>query len=216
VVSKGGLRVLVVEDDAFTRMTLVTVVTSLGHEVTGQAGTVVDAMDEARTSRPEVVLLDLDLGAGPTGIDAAYGLRGLFPDVGIVVLSSYADARVMGRRARPLPPGALFVSKRDLSDVQVLEDAIRGSLQADAPVVGPRGGVDFTDSKLELMRLVASGLSNDEIARRLWLTEPSVRRSITRLLRKLNIQSSDTRNARVQLTRAYNELAGQVVRDEQS
>jgi DNA-binding NarL/FixJ family response regulator len=216
VVSKGGLRVLVVEDDAFTRMTLVTVVTSLGHEVTGQAETVVDAMDEARTSRPDVVLLDLDLGAGPTGIDAAYGLRGLLPDVGIVVLSSYADARVMGRRARPLPPGALFVSKRDLSDVQVLEDAIRGSLQADAPVVGPRGGVDFTDSQLELMRLVASGLSNDEIARRLWLTEPSVRRSITRLLRKLNIESSDTRNARVQLTRAYNELAGQVVRDEQS
>jgi DNA-binding NarL/FixJ family response regulator len=214
VVSKGGLRVLVVEDDAFTRMTLVTVVTSLGHEVTGQAGTVVDAMDEARTSRPDVVLLDLDLGAGPTGIDAAYGLRGLLPDVGIVVLSSYADARVMGRRARPLPPGALFVSKRDLSDVQVLEDAIRGSLQADSPVAGPRGGVDFTDSQLELMRLVASGLSNDEIARRLWLTEPSVRRSITRLLRKLNIESSDTRNARVQLTRAYSELAGQVVRDE--
>jgi DNA-binding NarL/FixJ family response regulator len=172
-------------------------------------------MDEARTSRPDVVLLDLDLGAGPTGIDAAYGLRGLLPDVGIVVLSSYADARVMGRRARPLPPGALFVSKRDLSDVQVLEDAIRGSLQADVPVVSPRGGVDFTDSQLELMRLVASGLSNDEIARRLWLTEPSVRRSITRLLRKLNIESSDTRNARVQLTRAYNELAGQVVRDEQ-
>jgi len=215
VVSKGGLRVLVVEDDAFTRMTLVTVVTSLGHEVAGQAGTVVDAMDEARTSRPDVVLLDLDLGAGPTGIDAAYGLRGLLPDVGIVLLSSYADARVMGRRARPLPPGALFVSKRDLSDVQVLEDALLGSLQADVPVVSPRGGVDFTDSQLELMRLVASGLSNDEIARRLWLTEPSVRRSITRLLRKLNIESSDTRNARVQLTRAYNELAGQVVRDEQ-
>jgi DNA-binding NarL/FixJ family response regulator len=216
VVSTSGLRVLVVEDDAFTRMTLVTVVTSLGHEVTGQAGTVVDAMGAARTSRPDVVLLDLDLGAGPTGIDAAYGLRGLLPDLGIVVLSSYADARVMGRRARPLPPDALFVSKRDLGDVQVLEDAIRGSVQTDARVVNPRGGVDFTDSQLELMRLVASGLSNDEIARRLWLTEPSVRRSITRLLRKLNIQSSDTRNARVQLTRAYNELAGQVVRDEQS
>jgi DNA-binding NarL/FixJ family response regulator len=214
VVSTSGLRVLVVEDDAFTRMTLVTVVTSLGHEVTGQAGTVVDAMGAARTSRPDVVLLDLDLGAGPTGIDAAYGLRGLLPDLGIVVLSSYADARVMGRRARPLPPDALFVSKRDLGDVQVLEDAIRGSVLTDARVVNPRGGVDFTDSQLELMRLVASGLSNDEIARRLWLTEPSVRRAITRLLRKLHIESSDTRNARVQLTRAYNELAGQVVRDE--
>lgn len=212
--SEQSLRVLVVEDDAFTRMTLATVVTSMGHEVVGQVGTVVAAMDTARKARPEVVLLDLDLGPGPTGIDAAYGLGGLLPDVGIVMLSSYADSRVMGRRARPLPPGALFVSKQDLSDVDVLESAIRASVEGDGePHVG-RGNVDLTDNQLELMRLVASGLSNDEIARRLWLEESSVRRSITRLLRKLSIEPSDSRNARVQLTRAYNRLAGQPVSDE--
>ena len=213
VASGGAVRVLVVEDDAFTRMTLATVVASLGHEVVGQAGTVVEAMDTARKCRPDVVLIDLDLGAGPTGIDAAYGLRELLGDVGIVVLSSYADARVMGKRARPLPPGALFVSKRSLDDASVLDDAIKASVAGASKVPAMAPGVDLTDQQLELMRLVASGLSNDEIARRLWLTEPSVRRSITRVLRKLGIEPSDATNARVQLARAYTDLAGQSVRD---
>lgn len=211
--STGPKRVLIVEDDAFTRMTLATVVASLNYDVAGQAGTVVEAMDCARADRPDVALVDLDLGPGPTGIDLAHGLRNLLSDIGIVILSSYADARVMGKRARPLPPGALFVSKRDLSDASVLDEAITVSLTADAkaPVFSP--GVDLTDSQLELMRLVASGLSNDEIAGRLWVTEPSVRRAITRLLRKLEIEPSDARNARVQLARAYTDLAGQSVRD---
>ncbi|HAN71628.1 MAG TPA: hypothetical protein DCQ36_08585 [Actinobacteria bacterium] len=213
--SDARRRVLIVEDDAFTRAALVTVVTSLGHEVVGQAATVIAAMDAARATTPDVVLIDLDLGAGPTGIDAAYGLRGLLSDVGIVVLSSYADARVMGRRARPMPPGALFISKRDLSDLAPLDHAIQSAASGgvSSSEVAARAD-DLTDGQLELLRLVASGLSNDEIARRLWLTEPSVRRSITRLLRKLDIEPSDARNARVQLVRVYTQLAGQPVHDE--
>lgn len=207
------LRVVLVEDDAFTRMTLATVVESLGHQVVGQAATVVDAMDAARGARPDVALVDLDLGPGPTGVDVAHGLRGLLPEVGVVVLSSYADVRVMGKRARPLPAGALFLSKQDLGDSSVLDEAIRASVESDGADALPVVGVDLTDQQLELMRLVANGLSNDEIARRLWLTEPSVRRSITRILRKLDIASSDATNARVQLARAYTELAGRSVSD---
>ena len=213
MVGDGALRVLVVEDDAFTRMTLATVVESLGHEVVGQAATVVDAMDSARGAHPDVALVDLDLGPGPTGIDVAHGLRGLLPQVGVVVLSSYADVRVMGKRARPLPAGALFLSKQDLGDSSVLDEVMRASVEGDGAGVRPVAGVDLTDQQLELMRLVANGLSNDEIARRLWLTEPSVRRSITRILRKLDITSNDATNARVQLARAYTELAGRSVSD---
>lgn len=208
-----SLRVLVVEDDAFTRMTLATVVESLGHTVVGQAATVVEAIDCAREARPRAALVDLDLGPGPTGIDVAHGLRGLLPEMGIVVLSSYADIRVMGKRARPLPARALFMSKQDLADSAVLDKAMRASItgEGDGSWTGPR--VDLTDQQLEIMRLVASGLSNDEIARRLWLAEPSVRRAITRILRKLEIPATDATNARVMLARAYTDLAGRSVSD---
>ncbi len=208
-----SLRVLVVEDDAFTRMTLATVVESLGHVIVGQAATVVEAMDCARDTRPDTALVDLDLGPGPTGIDVAHGLRGLLPEMGIVVLSSYADIRVMGKRARPLPAGALFVSKQDLADSTVLDEAMRASITGEGDGSWTSFAVDLTDQQLEIMRLVASGLSNDEIARRLWLTEPSVRRSITRILRKLDIPTTDATNARVMLTRAYTDLAGRSVSD---
>lgn len=209
----GVLRVLVVEDDAFTRMTLTAVLESLGHEVVAQTAAVVDAMDSARKAKPDVALIDLDLGPGPTGIDVAHGVRGLLPQVGVVILSSYADVRVMGKRGRPLPADALFLSKQDLGDSRVLDSVIRASLFGGGSTVSLATGVDLTDQQLELMRLVASGLSNEEIARRLWLTEPSVRRSITRILRKLEIPTNDATNARVRLTRAYTELAGRSVSD---
>jgi DNA-binding NarL/FixJ family response regulator len=208
------LRVLLLEDDGFTRMSLAAVVTSLGHLVVGEAETVVQAMDFARCAAPNVAIVDLDLGVGPTGIDAAHGLRGVLPNIGIVVLSSYADPRVMGKRSRPMPIGARYLSKKELGDVGTLDESLRLSLHLEADSNSEDFGLKLSESQLEIMRLVASGLSNDEIARRLWLTEAGVRRSITRLLRKLNIESSDTKNARVQLTRAYNELAGQVLRDE--
>jgi two-component system, NarL family, nitrate/nitrite response regulator NarL len=208
-----GLRVLILEDDDFTRMTLAAVVSSLGHEVVGQAGTIVQAIDCARSASPDVAIVDLDLGVGPTGIDAAHGLRGVLPEIGIVVLSSYADPRVMGKRSRPMPAGARYLSKQDLGDASILDDALRASLVMEESSVTLLRHLDLSESQLEIMRLVASGLSNDEIARRLWLTEAGVRRAITRLLRKLGLESTKEVNARVLLTRAYAQLAGRAVSD---
>ena len=213
VVAAGGLRVLVLEDDDFTRMTLASVVASLGHDVVGQAGTIVEAIDCARDAAPDVAIVDLDLGVGPTGIDAAHGLRGVLPNIGIVVLSSYADPRVMGKRSRPMPAGARYLSKQELGDARTLDDAIRASLVMDEDPVIQTPHLDLSESQLEIMRLVASGLSNDEIARRLWLSEAGVRRAITRLLRKLNLEATKDVNARVLLTRAYAQLAGRAVSD---
>lgn len=209
----GGLRVLVLEDDDFTRMTLASVVASLGHDVVGQAGTIVEAIDCARDAAPDVAIVDLDLGVGPTGIDAAHGLRGVLPRIGIVVLSSYVDPRVMGKRSRPMPAGARYLSKQELGDAGMLDDAIRASLVLDDDSLLQTPDLDLSESQLEIMRLVASGLSNDEIARRLWLSEAGVRRAITRLLRKLNLEATKDVNARVLLTRAYAQLAGRSVSD---
>lgn len=54
-------------------------------------------------------------------------------------------------------------------------------------------------------------LSNDEIARRLWMTEAGVRRAITRLLRRFDLEATKDVNARVLLTRTYAQLAGKTV-----
>lgn len=210
---EGRLRVLLLEDDAFTSMTLAALVSSLGHQVIGPASSIVGAIDAARAQTPDTAVLDLDLGPGPTGIDAAHGLRAVRPAIGIVLLSSYLEPRIMGRRARTLPPGSLFLSKQDLGDSAVLERALLASVTIDGPVMSEPSGVDLSETQIEIMRLVSSGLSNEEIARRLWMTESGVKRAITRLLRRLGLDSSKDVNPRVLITRAYAELAGRAVGD---
>lgn len=210
VLGKSSFRVVLLEDDSFTLMTLAALVASSGHEVVDRASTIVQAIDCARREPLDVAIVDLDLGVGPTGIDAAHGLRAVAANIGIVILSSYAEPRLMGRRARPLPIGAQFLSKQELGDSATLDRAMQAAVDFDetaspgAPVSG------LTDTQIEIMRLVASGLSNDDIAARLWLTESGVKRAITRLLRKLGLEGG---NARVHLTRAYAQLAGRSVGD---
>lgn len=150
-------QVLVLEDDDFTRMTVSALLATLGHEVIGQAGTIVEAIDLARNHRPDVAVVDLDLGVGPTGIDAAHGLRAVHPTVGIVLLSSYADPRLMGKRSRPMPPGSRFVTKQDLADAAMLDEALHASLNDALDPDAFVTSVDLSETQIEIMRLVASG-----------------------------------------------------------
>ena len=203
-------RVLLVDDDDFTRMTLRAVLASLGHDVIGDAGNVVSAMDLARAHRPELAVIDLDLGEGPTGIDLAHGLRTLLPGIGLVMLSSYADPRLIGRRTRPLPDGTQYLSKQSVGDASVLDAALRRSLDRDdsAPTAE---GTALTDAQIEMMRLIAAGYSNAEIAKRMWITEDGVNRAVTRLVKQLGLQVSKEHNTRVLISRAYAGLAGRTV-----
>lgn len=203
-------RVLLVDDDDFTRMTLRAVLASLDYDVIGDAANVVSAMDLARAERPDLAVIDLDLGEGPTGIDLAHGLRTLVPSIGLVVLSSYADPRLIGRRTRPLPDGTQYLSKQSVGDARVLDEALRKSLDRDG-TGAPAEGTALTDAQIEMMRLIATGYSNAEIAKRMWITEDGVNRAVTRLVKQLGLQVTKERNTRVLISRAYADLAGRAV-----
>ena len=203
-------RVLLVDDDDFTRMTLRAVLVSLGYDVIGDAANVIAAMDLARSGRPDLAVIDLDLGEGPTGIDLAHGLRTLLPGIGLVMLSSYADPRFIGRRTRPLPDGTQYLSKQSVGDTRVLDEALHKSLDR-VDTASPAEGTSLTDAQIELMRLIAAGYSNAEIAKRMWITEDGVNRAVTRLVKQLGLQVSKEHNTRVLVSRAYAELAGRTV-----
>jgi DNA-binding NarL/FixJ family response regulator len=203
-------RVLLVDDDDFTRMTLRAVLASLEYDVIGDAANVVSAMDLARAERPDLAVIDLDLGEGPTGIDLAHGLRALLPAIGLVMLSSYADPRLIGRRTRPLPNGTQYLSKQSVGDASVLRAALHTSLDRDGTGV-PAEGTALTDAQIEMMRLIATGYSNAEIAKRMWITEDGVNRAVTRLVKQLGLQVAKQRNTRVLISRAYADLAGRAV-----
>lgn len=203
-------RVLVVEDDDFTRTLVSSLVSSLGYEVCAQVATVTDAMSQAQELKPDLALLDLDLGEGPTGVHLAHGLRKLNPNIAIVMLSSYGDPSWMGQRRRP-PTGARYVVKGEVSNPEVLANALTGALESplDAHEIN-RTLPPLSEGQWEILRLVAAGYTNAEIARRRSLTEEAVKKAVTRLVRQLNIEPGDEGNARVLLTRAYAQMTGTV------
>ena len=84
-------RVILIEDDLFTRSTLSALLAHRGFEVVGQTESVEEALMIQGLYSPEVALIDLDLGPGPNGIDVAAALRKVNPNIGVVMLTTFMD-----------------------------------------------------------------------------------------------------------------------------
>jgi two-component system nitrate/nitrite response regulator NarL len=198
-------RVLLVEDDGFTRMLLSSQLREMGHEVVADVATAAEGIAVLKVSQPDLAILDLDLGPGPTGVDLAYAIRKALPRTGILMLSTYVDIRLIGD-FRPLPVGAVFMVKRSLTDAVTLESALTLAMLREpaSPVSSDaRGMPRLRDGQLEIMRLIACGYSNAEIGRQRFLEEASVAKAISRLLQQLGLTVTPERNVRVLITQAY-------------
>ena len=208
----GAPRVLVVEDDGFTRTTLCAALRGLGIDVVADTGSAAQALDLAARHTPDAALLDLDLGPGPGGIEVAIGLRGTLPQVGVVILTGYSDPRLTGRNVDALPGGTMFMTKGELSSAEVLARAIPTSMRlaadpkASAVSVHPRprgATAGLTDTQVEVARMVADGLSNAEIAVRRHVSPATVERIIQRIARELGIETTSSTNRRVMIAREF-------------
>jgi len=200
--------VLVVDDDDFTRTLVSTMVEAFGLDVVASASAVTEAMSLAHELQPDLAVVDLDLGEGPTGVDLAHGLRTLNANIALVMLTSYGHPTWMGQHREP-PPGTRYVVKGEVKDRQILADAISSAL-ADplANDASARRGTPLSESQWEILRLVASGFSNAEIARRRSITDDAVNRAISRLTKQLDIDAGKEGNTRVLLAQAYNRITG--------
>lgn len=215
-------RVIIIDDDPFTRTMLRGTVSELGYEVAGDTGGASEAI--ALASQPNIAyaMVDLDLGDGPNGIDVAHGLRNVRPEIGIVMLSTYEEPRLLGGRYVALPQGAIYLVKKSILDAEILRKALELSvdsmMRTGALVVSPQTGrstlAKLTDLQLDIMRMVASGDSNAEIARKRTITVASVEKAIARITKQLGIQSSPEKNQRVLIAQTYHQFTGAVnVRD---
>lgn len=192
------------------RVSLVAALATAGITVIASAKTSAEALDLAQTHFPQVALVDLHLGRGPTGVDVAHALRKNDPRIGVVFLTSFEDPRLIAE-TRPLPQGSQYLLKKDVGSIDEIAEAITASLEGKNRRIStelPSNMSQLSDVQLETLRLVAQGLSNTEIARRRQVTEKSIEASITRLLKSLNIPRDEGSNQRVQLARLYFESQG--------
>jgi len=205
----GGVeyKVMVVEDNDFTRMSVVGALESAGVTVVGACASSQEALSLQEQRNPGVALLDLNLGPGPTGLDLAHGLRKRNPTIGIVFLTHYTDPRLIVAPGQKPPLGSQYVVKNSVSEASTLISALGQSL-------GPLSGkgkwpvdsgefVRLTGSQVETLKLLAEGHTNREIALRRSVTEKSVEKTISRVAKHLGVSESLGTNQRVSIARAY-------------
>lgn len=205
--------VALVEDDDFTRFTLASALKQLDFNVVFDSASASLALAEIPKLKPEVAIIDLHLGSGPTGLDLAQSLRSQMPNLGLLILSSFEDPRLLNTNLPALPVGALYMTKSSLSDLQGLSAALnrsillKGDLESHKELQISQLS-QFSDIQIETLRLMAKGLSNAEIAKRRFVTEKSIEIAIARIAKKLGLPKDSSINQRVHMANVFFRASG--------
>lgn len=196
--------VLVVDDHPVVRAGLVALLgTRSGIEVIGQASTAAEALAVFRRERPDVVLMDLQLGADD-GVTATRRLRDEDPGARVLILTTYdTDADIVNA----IEAGAVGYLLKDASPDALgaaVELAARGETVF-APAVAGRLARrliappnELTEREREVIAALAQGSTNRQIAKALFLSEATVKTHLVHIFTKLNV---DNRTAAVTAAR---------------
>ena len=215
------LRALVAEDEDFTRALIVNALQTVDIEVVLETGSATYALKTATRMKVDAAVLDLNLGRGPTGLDLALGLRRNLPAIRIVFFTSYADPRLLGSNSTMAPYGSIYLQKSSIGDISKIKRGIERSVE-NAQIAASKSNVHIknlgannllTDVQIEIVRMVANGMSNAEIAAVRQVTEKSIEQTLSRILKKTNIEMDDKKNRRVELALYYLRQTG-VLNDE--
>jgi len=195
------LRVVLADDQAVVREGLVTLLGLLpGIEVVGSAADGVTAVELVAQHRPDVLLVDLRMPRGD-GVETTAKVRAEYPSTEVVVLTTYADDDAL---LAALRAGARGFLTKD-ADAEAIARALRSAAAGQSTVDGElqRRLVDavtrtapvqareiegLTAREIEVLRLIAAGLSNTEIARTLVVSEATVKTHVNHLFTKAGLR----------------------------
>ena len=121
------LKVMLIEDDEFTRATVKSALQGQGINIVYDSAFVKDGIEFAKQNRPDVAVLDYNLGKGPNGIDLANQLRRMQPEIGIVLLTAFLNPAELDTKISQLPAGSRYLVKHSVSNIKVLVKEITES-----------------------------------------------------------------------------------------
>lgn len=174
---------------------------------------VLDARSAVRTFDPDAILLDISLGDGPSGLDLAHVLAAQRPDIALIFLTRHPDPKTAGIDMDELPQGCGFLRKDKVRDTAYLLESIdavmtdspaqaRHDLESTTPLDG------LNDRQVEVLRLMASGYTNDQIAQMKDVGISTVERWTAEVFRNLGIDTRGPVNPRVEAVRTFISVAG--------
>jgi DNA-binding NarL/FixJ family response regulator len=205
------MRVVVAEDTMLTRKGIVDLLGEAGIEVAGEADNAEDLLKLVRSEAPDAAIVDIRMPPTHTeeGLVAAQTIRREHPDVGVLLLSQYVEARYAMTLIEDHPEGVGYLLKERVFDVANLVDALRrigvGETVVDPTIVARLMGrrrredplEELTPREGEVLTLVAEGRSNKAIAAELFITERTVEAHVKQIFLKLGLMDSPEHHRRV-------------------
>ena len=177
------------------------------------ASDVIAAFESVKILDPDCILVDVSLGAGPTGVDFAYVIAQERPDIALLFLTRYPDLRSAGFTDMEIPANCGFVRKDMVKDPEYLIDAVERVLREqphtvrhDTDPARPLG--NLSEQQIEVLRLLALGYTNASISQITGAAKSTVERWIAGIFKEMNIDPHGAVNPRVEAVRRYVTVVG--------
>ena len=168
--------------------------------VVGEAGSVASAIKEARRTQPDVIIMDVRLPDG-SGVEACREIRAERPETKVIMLTSYADEEAVFASIMAGAVGYLLKQTSTKTLIEAIERAMKGESLLDPAVTQRvmervRSGKQHEDEELALLSeqerkildLIATGMTNKEIGKEIFLSDKTVKNYVSSILSKLNLR----------------------------
>ncbi|HLN61380.1 MAG TPA: response regulator transcription factor [Symbiobacteriaceae bacterium] len=191
--------VLVVDDHSVVRMGLISLLSRApGFTIAGEAAGVAEAVEKASTLSPDVVLMDVRLPDG-SGIECCRIIRENRPQTRVLMLTSYDDRDAAVAAVIAGASGYLLKQAEPEELLRAINLVAGGASLLDPGIAGGvleflrqgrtglTGETDLTERERSILQLIGEGMTNREIAGRLYLSEKTVRNYVSMILQKLGL-----------------------------
>lgn len=188
-VETPAIRVVAADDHALLRQGIASLINAQPDmTLVAQAATGREALEQFRQYLPDVTLMDLQM-PDMNGIEALIGIRSEFPNARIIVLTTYAGDVQVVRALRAGARGYLLKGTVHTELVDTIRAVHAGQKRVPAEIAAElaehTGEEELTAREVDVLRLIARGNANKEIAAQLSLAEETVKSHVTRILGKL-------------------------------
>ncbi|WKU48891.1 response regulator transcription factor [Streptomyces sp. VNUA116] len=211
------MRIVVAEDLYLLRDGMVRLIEACGHEVVATAATGPETLDALREWRPDVSVIDVRMPPNQSdeGLQAALAARREMPGLPVLILSQHVEQLYARELLADGSGGVGYLLKESVFDadqfIGALERVAAGGTAMDPAVIAKllsgsspsRGLEQLTDREYSVLGLMAEGLSNQAIGRRLFLSDSAISKYTTTMFGKLGLSDDDDTNRRVRAVLTY-------------